>query len=212
MARGGFWRNLACEQEVEHALLTRCKGHVLVKQLGEFSDEAAMNLGRLGASGERYGRFLAEERASIRSHALLLDMSQEMAAAVLFARSEARMEREALGAPDDVLIGLGSTLVAGVSSANIFAQSCVDPLRPVRLEIPPEVARDFMLTNLRVGRNSQFISPGCIPLSSFNDNRFHYLKLEMDVLQASQFLTVSVTNISTFARNLQGVVVCRKVR
>jgi hypothetical protein len=48
-------------------------------------------------------------------------------------------------------------------------------------------------------------------MSSFNDDRFRYLKMNMDVLQVAMFFTVSVTNINPSARNFQGVVVCRKV-
>lgn len=203
--------SLAIEQEVEHGVDTGCKGAVTCEKVGEYSDDVEMALRRLKTGGEKYKRFCDEERDVIRSQALLLDMSHDMMAAVLFARNETLLEREAWGARPDVLIGLGSTCVAGVSSANINVQSYACLVKPVRLEIPSEVAADFLITDLKVGKNSQFISPGAIPMSTFNNNRFKYLKIDMDVLQLTMFFTVSVTNINASARNFQGVLVCQTI-
>lgn len=202
---------LSVDQEVEHGLGARCKGTVTCVKVGEYSDDVEMALRRLKTGGEKYERFCVEEREAIRSQALLLDMSHDMMAAVLFAKNETLLEREAWGARPDVLIGFGSTCVAGISSANIGVQSYACPVKPVRLEIPPEVAAVFLITDLKIGKNSQFTSPGAIPMSTFNNNRFKYLKMDMDVLQNSMFLTVSVTNINASARNFQGVVVCQTI-
>ena len=102
-------------------------------------------------------------------------------------------------------IGLGSTLVYGVSSANIDVQPFED-FHLDRLIISSAVAKYFLVTDIKVGGESQFQSPGCIPGLSFTENVFA-IKLKGSLAKRQQFITVSVTNQAPNGCNFQGVLI-----
>ncbi len=99
-------------------------------------------------------------------------------------------------------LGLGSTAVAGNSSANINVQPQVI-FRPERLVVPSNIAVDFLITDIKVGKNSQLVSTGALPAVMFTENAFG-VRLKMDTAQISMFVTVSVTNQNPAVRNFQG--------
>jgi hypothetical protein len=99
-------------------------------------------------------------------------------------------------------LGLGSTSVAGNSSANINVQPQVI-FRPERLVVPSNIAVDFLITDIKVGKNSQLVSTGALPAVMFTENAFG-VRLKMDTAQVSMFVTVAVTNQNAAARNFQG--------
>jgi hypothetical protein len=198
------------EQELEHSLRDGCNGSVGGRVAGAYSDAAEVALRRTEASCRRFEHFRAGERSSVRAQAGLLGFPDDAMAAVLFAQGEVEAERDLARSPREALIGLGSTFVAGISSVNINAQAEV-LCRPVRLEVPSCIALDFLLTDLKVDKNSQFISCGAIPMSLFSDGRFRYLRMKMDILQISMCCTVSVTNQNPAARNFQGALVCHLI-
>ena len=99
-------------------------------------------------------------------------------------------------------LGLGSTSVTGNSSANINVQPQVI-FRPERLVVPSNIAVDFLITDIKVGKNSQLVSTGALPAVMFTENAFG-VRLRMDTAQISMFVTVSVTNQNPAARNFQG--------
>ena len=102
-------------------------------------------------------------------------------------------------------LGLGSTSVSGSSSANINVQPQVI-FRPERLVIPSNLAVDFLITDIKVGKNSQLVSTGALPAVMFTEVAFG-VRLKMDTCQISMFVTLSVTNQNPSARNLQGGIV-----
>ena len=102
-------------------------------------------------------------------------------------------------------VGLGSTQVYGASSANINVQP-FEAFRLDRLIISSDVARHFLVTDIKVGDKSQLDSPGCIPGLSFTENVFA-IKLKGDMVHPRQFITVSVTNQSASGCNFQGVLI-----
>jgi hypothetical protein len=99
-------------------------------------------------------------------------------------------------------LGLGSTSVTGASSANINVQPQVI-FRPERLVVPSNVAVDFLITDIKVGKNSQLASTGALPAVMFTETAFG-VRLKMDTAQISMFVTISVTNQNANARNFQG--------
>jgi hypothetical protein len=99
-------------------------------------------------------------------------------------------------------LGLGSTSVTGNSSANINVQPQVI-FRPERLVVPSNIAPDFLITDIKVGKNSQLVSTGALPAVMFTEQAFG-VRLKMDTAQISMFVTVSVTNQNPLARNFQG--------
>ncbi len=102
-------------------------------------------------------------------------------------------------------LGLGSTSVSGNSSANINVQPQVI-FRPERLVVPSNLAVDFLITDIKVGKNSQLVSTGALPAVMFTETAFG-IRLKMDTCQIAMFVTVSITNQNPAARNFQGGIV-----
>jgi hypothetical protein len=197
---------LACMEEAEHAMLLGCHGRVRCAREEAVSTVEAVDLLRSRAERDKFERFRRERRWSIGDRAQALGIFPDQAAAIMYAQGERRRKREMAEAPYDVLLGLGSTLVRAGEAANICVRSYTI-FRSIRLEVPPDVASWFALTDIKVGKNSQLISPGAIPLSVFVDNRYRYLRLRMDALMISMCFIVSVVNMDKEARNFMGAVV-----
>jgi hypothetical protein len=125
-------------------------------------------------------------------------MSKRVAAGALLRGVPPRQSRE-------YALGLGSTSVSGSSSANINVQPQVI-FRPERLVVPSNLAVDFLITDIKVGKNSQLVSTGALPAVMFTEVAFG-VRLKMDTCQISMFVTVSVTNQNPAARNFQGGIV-----
>jgi hypothetical protein len=165
---------------------------------------------RLAGTSRRFEKYWAEHAAAIAERAREIGISDHAAAAAMFSLAERRREREELYAPEEVLVGLGSTKVLAFSSANINVQHeySGERLKIVRLEVPPDVAENFLLTDIKVSKNSQFYSEECVPLSVFAADAGRFLKLEVEPWPVGMFLTLSVTNKDRQDRNFQGAVVC----
>ena len=143
------------------------------------------------------GAILAKRnKGNARKQAMARDMLRRRVAAGSLLRSVSpRSSRE-------YALGLGSTSVAGSSSANINVQPQVI-FRPERLVVPSNIAVDFLITDIKVGKNSQLVSTGALPAVMFTENAFG-VRLKMDTAQISMFVTISVTNQNASARNFQG--------
>ena len=100
-------------------------------------------------------------------------------------------------------LGFGSTAVQGKSSANINVQPQVI-FRPERLVIPASIAEDFLITDIKIGKNSQLVSTGAFPASAFT-SRSETARMRMDTAQISMFVTISVTNTSKKMKLFQAV-------
>ena len=142
------------------------------------------------------GAAVRKKRASAAKQAMARDLMRRRVASGALLRSVApRNARE-------YALGLGSTSVAGNSSANINVQPQVI-FRPERLVIPSHIAVDFLITDIKVGKNSQLVSTGALPAVMFTEQAFG-VRLKMDTAQISMFVTVSVTNENPSARKFQG--------
>jgi hypothetical protein len=165
---------------------------------------------RLTGTARRFEKYWAEHAVVIANRAREIGISDHAAAAAMFSLDERRREREELYTPEEVLVGFGSTTIYTYSCANLNIQHKYsgESLKIVRLEVPPDVAENFLLTDIKVGKNSQFYSLGAVPLSAFAADAGKFLKLEVDPWPVGLFLTLSVTNKDRNARNFQGAVVC----
>ena len=138
----------------------------------------------------------ASKRSSAKKQAMARDLLRRRVQSGSLLRSVSpRSSRE-------YALGLGSTSVAGNSSANINVQPQVI-FRPERLVVPSNLAVDFLITDIKVGKNSQLVSTGALPAVMFTENAFG-VRLKMDTAQISMFVTISVTNQNPNARNFQG--------
>ena len=142
------------------------------------------------------GAILAKQKGNAKKQAMARDLLRRRVQAGALLRSVSpRSSRE-------YALGLGSTSVAGNSSANINVQPQVI-FRPERLVVPSNIAVDFLITDIKVGKNSQLVSTGALPAVMFTENAFG-VRLKMDTAQISMFVTISVTNQNPAARNFQG--------
>jgi hypothetical protein len=203
--------DLAAREEVDHHLAARCCSSVEAREVGYHLGYVESELHRCAVDVERYEDFLAGNMAAAEARALLLDRPVGAVAVAMFMERELRIERDRSLSPYDTVVGLGCSMVDGVCSMNINVRT-VCLFRPERLEVPPEVAKDFLLTDIKVGKSSQFWSDGAVPMSVFLDRRHQYLRLKMDVAHPSMFVTVSVTNTNRFPRNFMGALVGERIR
>jgi len=156
-------------------------------------DEFVAGDDMIGAS-KRQGQ-QRQQRQAMAKQAML---RKRVAAGALLRTLPPRSARE-------FVIGLGSTALLGLSSANISVQPQVI-FRPERIVIPSNLAADFLITDVKVGKNSQLVSPGAIPAVVFVENAFG-VRLKMDTAQIAQFITISVTNQNGASRNFQGAII-----
>lgn len=197
---------LVAHEEVEHHLASRCASSVTGRVVGYHSGHVESELHRCAVDVGRYEDFLANNMSAAEARALLLDRPVGAVAAAMFMERELLVERERTSSPGDVVVGLGSTTVAGLSSVNVNVRpECA--FRPERLEVPPDVAEHFFVTDVKVGKNSQFWSAGAVPASVFLDRRHRYLRLAMEVTRVGDVVTVSVTNMWCRALNFTGALV-----
>lgn len=97
---------------------------------------------------------------------------------------------------------------AGMSSHNIFVDTTYLPktFQVDRITIYPDVvARDFLVTDIKVGMNSQLFSTGAIPALVFSESS-KVRQPEIDFIRESQALVLSVTCQSSEARVFRAIV------
>ena len=99
-------------------------------------------------------------------------------------------------------------MVAGGSSVDIEVISEKGPFRAHSLIMTEADARNFLITDIKVGRNSQFVAPGAVP-ASFFARRGMIDKLLFDKLPRGMKMSVCATNMDvdpkTFVATLIGM-------
>lgn len=85
------------------------------------------------------------------------------------------------------------TIAAG-DSATITSRPQV-LFKGQRLVVPSDVAGDFTVDDVKVGKDSQFVAEGAIPARVLQENAVD-TAFELDTAQISQDISISVTNIA----------------
>ena len=95
----------------------------------------------------------------------------------------------------EIVMGIDSvaTIAAG-ATANVSGQPQI-VFRPDRIVIPSTIAGSFLINDLKVGKNSQFVNGTAVPAEAFTQGAFG-VRLKMDTLQISQQVIFNVTNTS----------------
>jgi hypothetical protein len=106
-------------------------------------------------------------------------------------------------------LGFESTApIAAGASATITARPQV-LFKGQRLVIPSDIAGNFTIDDLKVGKDSQFVADGSIPGRVLQENAT-MVEFDLDTAQISQDITLNVTNIggapATFRAALWGKV------
>jgi hypothetical protein len=107
---------------------------------------------------------------------------------------------------DDNLVRLKllTAPVSGFGSSNFDVLRTGPSFKLLGLEVPDAVADAFMITDLRVGKDSQLISPSCFPASFFAaSSRRERLGL-LGVAHNNTYLKVSLTNLCADERVFEG--------
>ena len=86
-----------------------------------------------------------------------------------------------------------NTIAAGATA--IIESSPQVEFRPERLVVPTSISGNFLISDLKVGKNSQFISNDPIPAESFEPDAADVV-LRMDSAKISQVIALTVENIS----------------
>lgn len=87
-----------------------------------------------------------------------------------------------------------STGAIAAGGQAIIVQQPQVPFRPTRLIVPSDIAGSFVITDVRVGKNSQFPSIGGMAARAFQENAVD-ATVRWDTAQISQQIAIAVTNI-----------------
>lgn len=69
------------------------------------------------------------------------------------------------------------------------------PFRPERFIVPSAFAPNFVINDLRVGKNSQLVTAQAVPAQAFQEDATN-TPLGLDTAQVSQDITCNITNVS----------------
>ena len=116
-------------------------------------------------------------------------------------------------------LGLKLTCVPGAGTCrHVLAQPQVH-FRPHYLVIPKEVAQDFLILDIKVSKNSEFISCDPIPASTFGGevvilkdrivSAEPYLPIRMyfDLCRPGEAICITVQNLNASSRNFTGCLI-----
>lgn len=115
-------------------------------------------------------------------------------AAILRETKPTKVRTFPLGFLSDAAVGAGASVTV-ISRPQVL-------FRGQRLVIPSDIAGDFSLDDVKVGKNSQFVAEGAVPGRVFQENA-RDVAMILDTAKVSQDISLSVTNISGAARTFR---------
>ncbi len=98
------------------------------------------------------------------------------------------------GTGREYVLGLQRATIAAGATATIVVRP-FGTYRPTRFILPRDIARFFDIIDIKVGNNSQFISPNAINGSLFADDAFP-MELNFDIVMPAMDLAVTALNRS----------------
>jgi len=117
-----------------------------------------------------------------------------------------RLVAQRLDEARELLLGFGPTAIAGGGTSTFTTQPQL-PFRPSRFVIPSNTVAQFSVNDLKIGKNSQFLSSNSVPAAVFSELAVG-VALGLDTCNVGQQITVSITAIIggpyTFAAALIG--------
>jgi hypothetical protein len=99
-----------------------------------------------------------------------------------------------------LILGFASTGTVAAGATVDIIQRPQLTFRPERIVIPAAIGANFNVADVRIGKNSQFLSAGAIPGATFAEGAFG-VRLKMDTAQIAMDIDLRVTNISAGALN-----------
>jgi len=98
----------------------------------------------------------------------------------------------------------------GCSSVNVSFYSS-EPLRIEQLIIPRERVADFLITDIKVGKDSQFIGTGCLPASVFSSGAILEPISGLPLLMPDRSVVLSVTNQAASEKVFMATLRCSRL-
>lgn len=162
-------------------------------------DEMAALLGQRALA--RRGRYRGRTRRarSPRRQRALTRRAIQVAKAVKKVEQGTLLRKTAPTKSREFPIGFDSVATIAAGASATLTQRPQIVFRPERIVIPAAVAAFFQVTDVKVGKNSQFVSSGAVPAATFSETAFG-VRLKLDTVQISQDLILEVTNIDVAAR------------
>ena len=105
-----------------------------------------------------------------------------------------RLVPQRLDEARELLLGFGPTSIAG-GNTSVFTTQPQLPFRPSRFVIPAATVANFSVNDLKIGKNSQFLSSAAVPAAVFSELAVG-VALGLDTCNVGQQITVSVTAVA----------------
>lgn len=102
-------------------------------------------------------------------------------------------------------LGFATTAAVAAGAAGSASAQPQVVYRPEKLVIPSDIAGSFDLTDVKVGKDSQFVAPGNIPARAFSETAVDNL-LSFHGVAISQIITISVINTGGAALIFKGYI------
>lgn len=118
--------------------------------------------------------------------------------------------RESVPEGAEFVLGFGRHLVPAFATINVFIES-PRQMRIKRLIISSDVADDFMVVDMKIGKDSQLLSRMEIPARVFSESNAHPPKIAFDVCYHSIYIAITVRNIDHQAHEFKAALVCEVV-
>ena len=173
-------------------------------------DELAALLGarpRLSARFKRKSRGRGRGR---RSQRMVTRRAIQVAKAVKKVEQGSLLSRTTPNKSREFPIGFDSVANIAAAATATLTQRPQIVFRPERIVVPAAVAAFFQITDVKVGKNSQFVSSGAVPAATFAETAFG-VRLKMDTCQISQDLIIDVTNIDVAAHRFLAAMIGESV-
>ncbi len=118
--------------------------------------------------------------------------------AQLRVRAPTRAREQVLGFDSVTTIAAGATV-------NVTSRPQLT-FRPDRLVVAGSIAASFLINDLKIGKNSQFLAGVSVPAEAFGQTAFG-VRLKLDTAQVSQDVVLNVTNTSGGALRFNAVMI-----
>ena len=158
------------------------------------ADDPWMDIGEDDDGGYDVGADDVEDLLAV-SGARRRNRRRVPAAALALARNKALLTTRGPTKARYYPLGVPATTVAAGAAATIALRPQV-PYRAQRLVVPSDIAGSFVITDIRVGKNSQFVTSDPVPARAFQEDASSGIEFGFDTAQVSMDLSIAISNVS----------------
>jgi len=133
------------------------------------------------------------------------DSAKQAAAAQILARNGILLKERVPNKARLFPIGFTSDGVIGSTLSAVIVSRPQVLFKGLRLVVPSDIAGDFTIDDLKVGKNSMFASESSLPARCMQEDAWG-VYLHLDTAQISQDVSLAVTNISGADRTFRAMI------